>query len=604
MKQGIFSAGAAMIALAGNSAAWAQAAPPALTPGTPGPAIVQENGQPYTQNIGNGTQPVHATVTGSERGLNIAFSNLTDIDPNYLTLPQVVVDRVEGMFVLRTVGTNTARYGFEPAGSASGYQFQSGFPESTFTDSYAYRLFETDQINSVTVGGGVSAVVRAGGVQYASATASSAAAAQSQALAQIGALALPGRRLPAVITATGLVESTSEARSSAITARDSYVVTIVTFGPDNIVIGAQGRCQQFVSGCQGGLSYAVGDDETNFNTYLLEDVYVTNTLTRTVTSTGTITIDIPFAAYGRVHAGVQTAGFDLAQRFLARLRRAGSGEGNVALGRGRATMFLEATGFSGDYAAQGAIAASHAGFEGMRGGVTLPLGEHLTLGLAAEGGHWRWRHADTVLPESAEDSLWRIGGLAGWQKGPWHVAAGAFTGRQQVRATASSTLGGGTSRARYAATVLGAGVEAGRAFDLGKLALTPTLALDWLGWHRPAFTESGGLAPLSVAGAKRAQLRPSLGLAADWRGRGFVLGATARGFLVTGDRQGLVSATDAATPGGFRISGSTAAGSGAELGAHLAVVLAPGISLNAAYAARLAGGHTSHSGEAGIRVAF
>ncbi|MFT4028171.1 MAG: autotransporter outer membrane beta-barrel domain-containing protein [Novosphingobium sp.] len=593
----LFAAGASLIGASG--AALAQAAPPPLVVGSAGPVILQPNGQPYTQNIGNGNQSVRATVTSSERGLNIAFTNLLEVDPNFFLPSQVF-----GPNGPVTVGTVTARYGFE-TGSVGGQQPQQQPSVSEgFGESAAYRLFETANTVTVNVGGGITANVRAGGVQLASAIAPDAASAQDSALSQLGALNLPGRRLPAVVTSSGVTESTAETSVSAITARDTYVVTIVTFGPAPILIGKLGRCQEFLTGCQGGLTYPVGDDETNYNTFFLEDVYVTRTTTRTVTSSGTILVDIPFAAYGRVHAGVQTAGFDMADRFLARLRRAGAGEGGAELGRAGAAMFLEATGFDGDYGARGAIAGSHASFTGVRGGISFPVGAGLTLGLAAEGGNWRWRHDDAVLPESAKDKLWRIGGFLGWRKDAWRIELAAFAGRQSVRSTAGSTLGGGTSTASYDARVYGAGLSAGRGFELGGVTLTPSLALDWLGWHSPAFRETGGLAPLSVAAATRSQLRPSAGLALDYRGTGFTLGASARGFLVTGDRQGFVTASDVATPGGFGIAGAGAGKQGAELGVHGSVELTGGMELTLAYAARLTDEHTSHSGEAGIRLVF
>lgn len=592
----LLAGGALTAALNAAGMAQAQSAPPALTPGSPGPVIVGPSGQPYTQNIGNGTQQLRATVASSERDLNIAFTRLIDVDPNFY--PLAVRSNNNGLL---NVGTVTARYGFE-VGSAGAAPQQENSTTDVFGGSSAFRLFETSVVTAVNVGGGITANIRAGGVQRASATASSAAAAQSAALGQIGVLELPGRRLPAVVTSTGVTESTSETRVSAITARDSYVVTIVTFGPAPILVGRQGQCSQFLTNCQGGLTYQIGDDETNFNTYHLEDVYVTHTVNRTTTASGTITLDIPFAAYGRAHPAAQTMAFDLSERFLARMLRGDDARWGV--GGGKVGLFLEVTAAEQDYRASGVIAASHGSSTGLRGGIVLRVSPDLTLGLAGEGGRGRWTLNDLVLPESTRDHLWRIGGFAAWSPGPWRITAGVFGGRQTVTSSASSALGGGTSAARYTASTWGAGIAIGHAIPVGVFTLTPSLGTDWLGWRAPAFIETGGGAPLSVAASARDQWRSHVGLAADYRGAKVGIGAFARGTLVSGDRQGLVSASDGVTSGGgsFTIGGPASDRHSVEMGGHVDYAVTASAVIYASGNARIGSAGSEFGGQVGIRI--
>lgn len=588
------------------SPAWADDPPP-LTIGVPGPVILNESGQPYTSGNGTTTTQLQAVVVSSERGLNIPFTNLTGVDPNYFLPTQIVYQVVANAPQFLTVGNSTGRYEFE-TGSASLPIIDSQFPNETFSDSRAYRLFETNTINTVNVGGGVTATIRAGGVERASATAASAADAQSQALGQLRALNLPGRRLPAIVTSSGVVESVSESRVSAITARDTYVATIVTFGPEQIVIGARGRCEQFVTNCQGGLTYAVGDDETNYNTYLLEDVYVTNTITRTITSSGEIVLDIPFAAYGRVHPAAQTMAFEQSGAFLTRALHSGNARPTAPLGdaQQRWSVFLEGARRSSDFDADGAVAASDGDFTGARGGFTFAATPALTLGAIGESGDWSWALHDAVLPEHADDAqTWRFGGFASWRPQSWRIALAGFGGQARVRSLASSSLGGGTSTALYDADVYGAGAEIGYAIPVQGLTVTPNVGVDWLGWRAPAFEETGGLAPLSVASASRDQKRFHFGVSADYEAARWNIGGYVRGTYVDGDRTGLVIASDGVSaPGSFVIEGPASDRRQAEIGAHIDYAPRPDVVLSLSGDARGGEQSQSYGLQWGLRIAL
>ncbi|MCP1469746.1 hypothetical protein J3E64_001428 [Sphingobium sp. OAS761] len=576
--------------------------PPPLVVGSVGPVIYGPDGRPYTMNIGNGTETLRATVVSSERGLNIVFTDLRDVDPDFF--PRTQISAPGGIVFL---GSATSRYGFE-TGDAGSTPGQENSTTDVFGGSAAYRLFETTRTITSNIGGGITANVRAGGVIRSSASAPDSVSAQAAALDQIGALSLPGRRLSAVVTRAGIVEDITEFRVSAITARDTYVVTIITFGPANIIVGKRGRCDEFLTTCEGGLTYAVGDDETNFSTFFLEDVYVTHTVNRTVTSTGTITIDIPFAAYGRVHPAAQAMGFQQSGRFLARLLPGGDMAAARPLGRAdsRLSMYLAGIASRSNFDARGGVASSSGTFSGVTGGLAWRASDALTLGLAGEGGRWRWHLDDPVLPERADSApSWRAGGFAAWSGGPWRIGAAGFGGRQTVRSVASSTLGGGTSTARYRASTYGAGVQAGYALPVGAFTLTPSLGADWLGWHSPAATESGGLAPLAVARASREQWRLHAGLAADHGGEHWLVGAHVTGTYVTGDRTGLVMASDGASaPGRFGIEGPSANRTEAEMGAVIGYRFAPGVTAALSGDARFGRQALTYGGQASLRFTF
>jgi len=575
---------------------------------TSGAAFAQPVNPPPDFRINPGDPLITSTLFGSERNLNIPVQNLASVpvEARPLSAPDSLDPLIAtGAGTYLSMGVPAM---YAPASGTSVSPLSDPNPGSyALTLSFFYRVNETTTINNLTAGGGITAIVRAGGTQISSATATTAEAAQAQALAAANIPALRGRMLAPIVTANGVVQSTSETSSTVLTGRDTYITSgVVTFGPGTVMSGNRGQCTFTpVLTCEGGISVELGLNDTSADVAWFQDVFLVTTIDRTTVSNGIITLDIPFAAYGRIHAGVQTIGFDMASQFISRLRQAGSGVGVLPLGDGRIAVFLEASGANSRYDADGDIAAARGRMEGVRGGASMALENGWTLGVAGEWGEWRWRLADDLLPESADDELWRIGAYAGHSNGPWRTVLAAFAGRQSVDSATASNLGGGASTASYNATVYGAGAELGYSIPAGPVTITPTASLDWLGWRTPSFREIGGLAPLSVDGATRSQLRPSVGVSIDHQADGFAVGASLRGFLITGDREGFVSATDGLSSGGgnFGIEGPAAGSSGADVGAHASFRLAPGATLDLSYSARFSNG-TTHSGHAGVRIAF
>lgn len=477
--------------------------------------------------------------------------------------------------------------------------------------SYAYTINETRNIVTTRMGGGITAQLRIAGSSrvLASATADTLDAAAGAVLPLAAATALPGRRLPLVVTSSGVVESTAITGTSYdVTGVRSGLSIDVNVGYTAVTLGARGRCDATFTSCEGGVGAVViaGTilDLTKYETV----IDLTTTIQQTITSTGEVTVDIPFAAYGRVHPAAQAMGFEQGEWFLTRLMPGGDADAARPLGgeHSRLSMFLSGTGERSRFEARGAVAASSGSFTGLRGGFAWRASDALTLGLAGEGGRWRWSLDDAVLPERADSApSWRAGGFLAYRQGPWRLALAGFGGRQVVKSWASSTLGGGTSTARYSASTYGAGAEAGYAIPAGAFTLTPSLGADWLGWHSPALSESGGLAPLSVAAASRDQWRLHAGLAADHRGERWLVGAHVTGTVVTGKRTGLVTASDGASQtGSFTVDGPSANRAEAEMGGSLGYVLAPGVIAAVSGDARIGAQAFSYGGEASLRVTF
>jgi outer membrane autotransporter protein len=487
---------------------------------------------------------------------------------------------------------------------------------------YSYTLTDTQIVRTTMIGGGINANVRIAGTTavLGSGSALTLGPAVAQAMANANLAGLRGRILPPVVTTTGIVQSdvitgvssVLTGRTDTPTLEDFIAGTSIVNGVrvlDVVVIGPVGRCagrSSFNMSCEGGVQYSLPTGSTSLVVVLDTALTSTTTINRTVTSTGLATVDIPVAAYDRVHPAAQTSGFDQSDRFLARMLRSGDAGFGAALGRdGRLSMFLEGTAASNDYDARGGVSVSDGSFTGVRGGLAFAASSTLTIGAAGEGGRTRWTLHDAGLPESARGDAWRAGAFLRWSPGQWRVQAAGFGGRQQVRSTVSSTFGAGTSTARYDASVYGLGGEVGYAIPAGSFTLTPSIGIDWLGWRAPAFSETGGMAPLTVAAASREQIRPHIGLAADYRGEKVSLGAFARGTLVTGDRQGLVSARDGLSQAGsFAVTGPSSSREEAELGAHIDYALSPAATISISGNARIGSAAASYGGQIGVRVGF
>lgn len=535
----------------------------------------------------------------TDRGLSVSFTTLSSLVPSYSNNIPL------GLGATGPQGYVPFKYGADTA-TVSVPATVSG----TFTQSigFAYTLTETNVTKSVQVGGGITAIVRANGTVLGSATAATSAQAQSLALATATAPRLNGRALRApIISAGGVTESVSESTARLLTGRDTYLTDpgIITFGPGPTLSGNMGRCNSNYSSCEGGVTLRLGGNDTDTKVIWFQDLYVTNTTTRTITSSGTVYLDFASAANGFGHPAAQTVGFEISNRFMGRLL---SPQSYAPLGDSGISVFVEGTGQTGDLDGAAGLASSSFGFTGLRGGLSSAISDTVSLGAVIEGGHWGWSLHDKAAPEHLAGDSVRGGAFLDWNAGGWRLNLGAFAGSQQVRSTGSSTQGGGTSVVAYDADVYGAGGEAGYPVAMGNWTLTPLVGISWLGWRTPTFTETGGLAPLTVAAASRDQFRTSVGLGLDQLldlgDTPLAVSAFAKLLGIYGDRTGLISASDGglSAPGSFAIAGPGSGGVGGEIGAHAALSIAPHAAITLGWSSLLANHATSHAGTIGIRV--
>jgi hypothetical protein len=615
--------GATIVGLSAVAAMPALADPPVLTEAPP---LVLD----YAVD---GSQP--PILASSERGLDEDVPDLSAFAP-LTTLP--LWDTAEATAVyggcVSIVDSNNDVI-VPASGSCTGGGVNFGLPISTlgggvvgsadanvqvFLISTGYRLFDTTAVSTTLVGGGIQAFVRVAGHAdvLSSATALSLGDAQSQAMAGADFSFTRGRLLPALIDATGVIETeTIDSVTTRLTGRDQFLYFVVVVGANPVgsrhaIVGPRGACANVASDCAGGVKFdhpGNSDGSVTVGNIAIAhtDFYTTTTINRTITSTGTAFIDVPIAHEGVAHAASQTVGLALGDRFLRRLTTPGAAGFGQPLGpsdeASRWRVFLEGTGAVGD------LSNDRYHFSALRGGLSRVINSNLDLGLAFEAGNWRYKHPDAFVPERAEGDLWRLGAFARYTPGPWRLHGAVIGGEQDVETTGISLAGAGTSRSKARARIYGAGAEVGYAIPVDGFTLTPHARVTALRWTSPATSETGGAAPLSIAKATREQGRLALGATLGKRYEiepGLDLGVEigARAFTTTGDTRGRVLASDAIASSSFVIDGPSGERSGVELSAGVTLVKDGRMAIAASYEGRFAGDEQSHAGMLTLKMTF
>ncbi len=561
-------------------------------------------GPVYTNSFGFDTATL---LLGSERNLAIPFTTLQ-------ALPVEYFDSAGVRGAIAVSSPTVVPSAFVPSTYIPGaFAADDGFlvntdavPTDTFTRTFSFTLTQSTVTNVTTAGGGVTAIVRAGGNKLGTATSATSADAQAAALSGISIDSLGGRALTPVASTGGLTEIVTETSLTQLTGRDTYLAQSVTFGPDHILIGNLGRCSGANDDCEGGTTFVLGNLLTQFDSRTFQDLYVTTTINRLITSTGTVFLDIPLAGYGNAHPAAQAVGFELGGVFLRRLLSESEGavveEGDG--GTAPFTVFIEAAGDAGRFGTHDGFAASDYSFAGLRGGIAFAIDPQMTLGAAFEAGAWSWQSNDPLIPESADGETYKLGAFAKWRPGAWRVNAALFAGQQHVEGATGATLGG-AGLSSYNATVFGAGVEIGHEFAMAGLAVTPSAGLDVLGWSSPATVETGGLAPLTIAAASQIQARPNIGVKlaksiALENGGTLDLGASAKLLWTLGDQARSVTSSGGTS---YTVDGPTN-GVGAEIGMNASVAVSQLASLTGAVAARFSESGNSFGGNVGFKMKF
>lgn len=562
----------------------ALADPPQLT-GPEGPPIVTQFGT------------IGSTLVSSERGLAISFDDLTDV------APVAVVNGVEG-FV------------FDSYAPTSGLlDYATTFPIISIVDTaFGYTATTTTQTETVAVDGGVQVLTRLAATGAILATTLGATLDQ----AVEAALALPQVMAVSYVATQVVANGTSEAINTTttrmITGRDTYVSAIVIAGPTgtpphpntayfvqvpfSIPIRGLGRCTTAITDCEGGTEATIATYHTLFLGYGLQDLYITETVTDTVTTVQNYFLDLILAGGdGAPHAGAQAVGFEAAEGFLQRMEdEAAAGRRSAATlptsgtapQAGRFRAFAAYTGANGSFDQIGGIEDSDWDASGVTGGFVYALSPEWTVGATIEEGTWSW---DGDGAQSSGDAS-KVGLFAAWSQGPWQVTVAGFAGQHEVET--EDALG---VTSDYEADLRGASVAVGYAIAAGDWTITPGAALRWVQWDTPRVTDSAGGV---VEAAQVDQWRPEIGVSA-WRSvasdRGTLdLGIDARVWTVEGDHVAVWS-------GGFLTEWPETGEVGGSLGLHANWQVAPGAAITGSVTGWL-GDAPGTSASVGLRMVF
>lgn len=564
-----------------------------------------------TQPVCNGGNPTTLTVVGGEINVNLDTHTAYTIDQtrtttnNFLTTYNYnVVGTVIAAGATVTGGGPTT----ETYSSSASLIFNAPTNASTRIDTYSTELIGQlagAQVFDQTYNAAFSDASVQQGLDDARAAIQAAGHGRAVLIAE------PVR----TASATTLIGSTSTT-TYTLASQTQTATAGVTVGPGVVQFGVLSACDAptgasatrptCTTGAASTLNVVGGQVNTNVNIDTVSTIDTTITGTDTYLTSEQYLISAVFAAYGRVHPAAQIMALEQSASFLSAIADGDVFRGNARAldGAGRWRLFLEAAGQRQDFDAHRDIAASDGAFAGLRGGAAFALNPQWTIGLIGEEGQWHWDGHDRLLPEQARNAnSWRLAGFAEWRGAPWRLTLVGFTGQQTVKSITDS--GAGSAEAQYTGSLYGAGARLGRGFAVGGIVLTPSVGIDWLRWDAGAFTERGGLAPLSIRSATRDQTRLHAGLALNRQSGRWDVGAYLRGTLTSGDRRGRVIASDGVSAeGDFAIDGPTADSRQAEIGGHIDFTPQPGLLLGLSAAARAGEQTKSYGVQFGVRLAL
>ncbi len=222
----------------------ALADPPQLVIGAAGPMVQGHESQ------------LSSIVADSQRGLSIPTADIDIFQPDFVP-PQITMP--------------------EP-GTPVGFNIS--------TSSSGYRLFRTETVNEMQADGGYKFDVRVGsGSVLATGTGATRDAARAAALANPALDTIRAYILTAQEVVLAATQTITETVNSIVTGYDDYVSTgEVIFGPTTVRVGFLGECATPFSTCASGQNLVMGLNDTLTHVYTLRDTYITDAISRVVTT--------------------------------------------------------------------------------------------------------------------------------------------------------------------------------------------------------------------------------------------------------------------------------------------------------------------------------
>ncbi len=547
--------------------------------------------------VQTGSRSLESELIVSERGLAIPVDDLADLAPVYNpgTGDVAIFTTVDDV---QRPASYAADSGFIQMEEVDG---GNGSVNNAF-NAFAYRVFRGDRTVDVAVDGGDGVAARIGntGPVLARATGPTLEAAQAAVLADA---ALDGIRADIVrveAVAAAPTVTVQETETSLLTGRDTYMTTVITFGPEVVLAGNLGQCATAITDCAGGVEVGLANSVTNFSTLWVQDLYITDTLTRTVTTVQNWFLNIFLAgADGTPHVGAQGVGLAGGEGFLKRLLAEGRKGGQPAA----LTRSTKGAGPKGDGPrAFAAFAANSGAFDSFglaaksdwhssafTGGFAYAVSPEWTAGLAIETGPWSWAGGGA----RAKGDSHKLGLFATYENGPLTFGLSGFVGQQKVEAV--DALG---ATAQYKVHTRGLATKLGYAIQQGDWTLTPSVGVSWLHWAAPQVTDSAGN---QIGAARISQIRPELGLSAQRSfatAQGVVdLNLDARVWTVTGDRTAVSSL-------GVLTQGPQVGKHGGSIGIGASWQINPNSVLSARVEHSFSGSSHATEGSLGLKIRF
>jgi hypothetical protein len=428
--------------------------------------------------------------------------------------------------------------------------------------------------------------------------------------------------LSPVRTASTSSSSSNNTISDQLTGSSESVFTIVTFGPDTVIIGDRGLCtfggtaSQTPSGCSlPGTSRPVVGGETNYNTFTVtaEQVLRTTTVTTTTALNETYEVVGVVTPVGGVHAALLRDASLGGERFLKRLVDGPDGYPDVPEGDGEPLfkrVWLETYGAWGSLDGSGELSPGYvADVYGVSAGLGTEIDEGLTL---SAGIDVSWANADMVLPgdyaEGGEADLTQLG-LALHKDWGDAEAGLAFTyGFGSFDTASGSDEFGGLAVSSTDMALFGVEAKAGVKTQLGGGVLTPHAGFIWVGVNPDTAIETGSPFALLIDGDSHASFRLFAGI--DYAetfiaGQGdLTLKLSVRVLHELGDEGFVLNAAFASGGGSLPLELAEEGRTAGEIEAGLSYALGDAVSVYGGYTGRFSEGSDVHAAKAGVTVRF
>lgn len=296
---------------------------------------------------------------------------------------------------------------------------------------------------------------------------------------------------------------------------------------------------------------------------------------------------------------LQRLGREAAYGFAAR-DHSGGGGASQATAEPAYRAWAETYGIDARTGPQGFFVGDRRSTLGVVGGIGATLAPGLSLGVSVDQSRSK---IDVPLAlQNATLDMTQIGVNGAYTSGRWTVAFAAVHGFAQIDSTRQTLLG--NALAGYRGRLDGVLGEVNYAYTFGQSRIVPKLAVEYVVARTEGFAETGGVLPVTVAGARgeRARLLAGAEIGHYWIVGGQAIDVSAYGKFVDNLAQDMSAVRVSLGNNAVSVQGLRESATGADAGGAISLVMSRTARLYAGYDGRFRNGFTSHQGTFGLEL--